>query len=687
MSQQELFATLPEDLDLGNSYTTIYRSLRHLRELFHKSGRFDDSNMKLDEIVKLLSVYVAYKRGLLAWFPGLDEEYNGDLITGLQSALKESAQLDCYLDQDGKSVFGKSPQLALRAGEEALAYDLVQLVIHAVDAAFINRQLDHPFDVLNEAFGHFVRDNFRSNIEDAQYMTPPEVVDFMVDMALYDAGKRADTRSGNASFIVADPCCGVGSFLTAFYHKARKSEVFDESALRLVAQDKAERMVRLSKVNLSLFDVTQHTMISGSSLEQGSPLSDLNGKVDLILTNPPFGAKFTQDDVEMSGRENLPFFGSLRKSKTTIGSELLFVDRNISLLREGGMLMIVLPDSVISSKGLAGLLRQHLRANVIVRAIVELPAVTFAQAGTRTKTSILYLQKKKPSPEDPRVAFIARAETLGFEVGSRKGVQVKVSKGRNELPAILEKYKLARDHQDVDTRIWSVSPSVVTVSYRNITEGSWTPNHYNAVHLQAVKRFSETEDVEVVSLSELVEFVSKSRKTEPWQPKSLFISVLHVIGEGMLDIPNMRRYAPKTPGYPVQPGEVLLSKINPRIPRVTIVPQFTERTLCSTEFEVMKPHEGVDPYHLAFLLLTDSVQQQVRSLTSGTSASHNRIKTEELAKIKVPLPVAGSPAEKRFHELMETYRSTVESMLKETLRLSTLRASEKYWTNIGANDS
>jgi len=681
MSQQTLFATLPHDVDLGDSYAAIYRSLRDLRELFHRSGRFDDSNMKLDEIAKLLAIYAAYKRGLLQSFPGVDGHSCDHLIRDLQQSFRDTAELECYRDQYGESVFGATPRLGLRAGDELLAHDLVQLVIYAVDAAFINRQMDNPFDVLNEAFGHFVRDNFRSNTEDAQYMTPPEVVEFMVELALHDAEQKLSPTNSHMPFVMADPCCGVGSFLTTFYHRAKKSEAFDESALRLVGQDKAARMVRLSKVNLSLFDIPQHTIASGSSLEQVSPLTKLNGKVDLILTNPPFGARFSHEDVKSSGKENLPFFTSLRGGKSNISSELLFVDRNVSLLREGGSLMIVLPDSVISSKGLPGLLRQYLRANVTVKAIVELPAATFAQAGTRTKTSILYLVKSKPLQGYSRTAFIAKADELGFEVGSRKGVRVKVTKGQNDLPCILEEYKRANNRQGEGAKIWNPSPSAVTIDYQHITEGSWTPNHYNATHLQAVERFSKAEGITVVPLSDLAEFVTKFRKPVPWHTGSTFISVLHVIGEGMLDIPSMKDYAPKTPGYPVQPGEVLLAKINPRIPRVTVVPRFAAKTLCSTEFEVMKPHEGVDPYHLTYLLLTDVVQRQIRSLTSGTSASHNRIKTEELEKVKVPLPVPGSLAEKRFRRLMATYRSSIESMLEDTLKLATLRASEEFWMN------
>jgi len=152
-----------------------------------------------------------------------------------------------------------------------------------------------------------------------------------------------------------------------------------------------------------------------------------------------------------------------------------------------------------------------------------------------------------------------------------------------------------------------------------------------------------------------------------------------VIGEGMLDMAAIREYAPKTPGIPIKYGEVLLSKINPRIPRVAVVPRLASIMLCSTEFAVMKPRNDLDPYGLSFLLLTQMVQNQIKSLTSGTSASHNRIKTKELAKVKIPLPVEGSTAEKRLRDLVKEYRSSIENMVKETVNLSSIRALEDTW--------
>ena len=180
-------------------------------------------------------------------------------------------------------------------------------------------------------------------------------------------------------------------------------------------------------------------------------------------------------------------------------------------------------------------------------------------------------------------------------------------------------------------------------------------------------------------LSSLVEFQSDKRRTEPYSEDSYFVSVLHVIGEGILDMHTIKRYHPKTPGIEVKPGEVLLSKINPRIPRAFVMPELGKKTLCSSEFEVMSTKDGVDPYLVAFLLLSDSVHSQIRSLTSGTSASHNRIKTDDLAKVLLPVPKAGTEYEDRMRALTRLYRKTIEALVKQTLKLSEIRDEKEQW--------
>jgi SAM-dependent methyltransferase len=676
MPQENLFP--PGSLVAG--YDSVYGTLTELREAFHRSGRFDDSNAKLDEVAKLFAAYLAFVQGLIPNFPQPDA---GSLVLDLHKAFDCAAALPRYCTAGGTSIFGTNPALNLRQGDEVLAEQLTTLVRRSVDLAFELQATQDSFDVLNEAFGHFVRDNFRGNIEDAQYLTPPEVVDFMVDIAIADISRDERGYDRNArNLTVLDPSCGVGSFLATVYNRARQDERLDTKRLRLFGQDKVERMVRLSTLNLELFHVREHRITLGNSLSMGSPLDDLNGQVDLILTNPPFGARFDRSTVRNEFGQNTPFFSSLPSNGGSLDSELLFIDRNLELLRNGGRLLIVVPDGVISARGTAAMLRHHLRRVTTVLAIIELPAVTFAQAGTRTKTAILYLRKGGSAEGQAGPVFMGVATDLGYQVASRKGVQVKVPSGTNEMRNLASAYMGSAPLSSLEPPVVCLNePSAVFVQRDALEAASWTPNHHHAKRYSIIADLRSGNSVELRPLRELVEFVGDSRRREAFRPGMRFISVLHVLGEGLLDIDAIYQYAPQTPGIPIKVGEILLSRINPRIPRVCIVPDLDAPLLCSSEFEVMRPRDGLDPFLLAYLLQTRAIQQQITSLTSGTSASHSRIKSADLAMTTVPLPVAGSERHQLILKLTREYREAVELITINSIRLRRLREQETRLLN------
>lgn len=97
------------------------------------------------------------------------------------------------------------------------------------------------------------------------------------------------------------------------------------------------------------------------------------------------------------------------------------------------------------------------------------------------------------------------------------------------------------------------------------------------------------------------------------------------------------------------------------------------RTLCSSEFEVLRCRDGVDAHSLAYLLQTEVVQNQIRSLTSGTSASHNRIRTSELAQVLIPLAKPRSATASTLHTLFNGYREASTALAINAMRLAKLR--------------
>lgn len=605
---------------LATPHEQIYRSLQGIRETFHREGRISDANAKLDETVKLLAIHFGFLNGLVSSDQyGILTDRDSFNVAELNRTFAHVASSPTFRRRGMGSIFGDAPSTAFKDGDEVAAFELFEAAGHAF-AAHAHGEGD--LDILGHAFGHHVRDNFRNHIEDAQYMTPPEVVDFMVDWAA--AVTQASRIEQENSFIVADPSCGVGSFLTRW--RTKHGQASRTCASMCIGQDKVDRMVRLTAINMAFSGFAEDDVFLGSSLDDRSPISSYRGRVDLILTNPPFGARFGIEDLRLHSAASTPFFAGQLSPDKRVSSEVLFIDLYLSLLRAGGVCLVVLPDGVISAKGMPAVARQHLTRNAEILGVVDLPSVTFAQAGTRTKTAILAF-RKTPEPRSSYPVHFAEISDLGFSVSKRKGVPVKRLEGRNQLPLALAHLNgEAPGPRDVPG-----APKVAAGTVCPSELPAWTPRTL----LFDRKRLSDRSSRDLRPLGDFVEPPDR-RRPSPYREDCYFISVLHIIGDGLFDIAGIQSYQPVTPGIPVNPGEVLLARINPRIPRVAVVPDLGKDLLCSSEFEVLTPTGRLSPFDLAFVLLSPVVQEQIQSLTAGTSASHSRIRSQDIRSLLVP---------------------------------------------------
>lgn len=112
--------------------------------------------------------------------------------------------------------------------------------------------------------------------------------------------------------------------------------------------------------------------------------SPINEAFDFVVSNPPFSLK---EDERTLARYDTRFAYAGRKN-----SENLFIERWYQLLKEGGRLGVVLPDSVFDTNENL-YIRLFLYRFFLLKVVVSLPQVTF-QPYTPTKTSLLFAQKK-----------------------------------------------------------------------------------------------------------------------------------------------------------------------------------------------------------------------------------------------------------------------------------------------------
>ena len=316
-------------------------------------------------------------------------------------------------------------------------------------------------DVKGIAFEQFLGRTFRGEL--GQFFTPRTIVDFMVSVL--------DPQEGE---YVCDPCCGSGGFLIRAFEYVRehienevevrkedvKKSLFtdDYSKLAKKEQEKIDQKVidAFNKMNYELdinnpmgrlrslsFDCIYGTdanprmartakmnMIMHGDGHGGvhhhDGLLNVNGiwegRFDVILTNPPFGARIDKElkiteadrftDIEKIkayekryGKENYdnalkqvndhinqPILDLFQIGKFSGLTEVLFIERCLNLLKPGGRMGIVLPEGVLNNTNLQKV-RDFVESKAKILLIVSIPQDVFMAAGATVKPSLLFFKK------------------------------------------------------------------------------------------------------------------------------------------------------------------------------------------------------------------------------------------------------------------------------------------------------
>lgn len=255
---------------------------------------------------------------------------------------------------------------------------LLRQVINKVQGIDFNNRQDRHF--FNDIYEKILRD-LQSAGNAGEFYTPRAVTQFMTDMV--------DPQLGE---MVLDPACGTGGFLVCTLEHLRRQvkNIDDEAQLqRSVAGVEKKPLPHM----LAITNMLLHGIEVPSSIHHGNtlarPLRDYGPKnrVDVILTNPPFGG------VEEPGIEaNFP--ADLRTKETAD----LFMALVLHLLKPNGRAAVVLPDGFLFGEGVKTSLKQRLLTECNLHTIVRLPNGVFAPY-TGIKTNLLFFQKGEPTQD------------------------------------------------------------------------------------------------------------------------------------------------------------------------------------------------------------------------------------------------------------------------------------------------
>ena len=215
-----------------------------------------------------------------------------------------------------------------------------------------------------------------------EYYTPRAVTAFMVD--------RIDPRPGQ---ILLDPACGTGGFLTCAlrhmrerYVKKVEHEQLMQGALRAVEKKQLPHM--LCVTNMLLHGIENPSFVRHDNTLAKPYISyGAADRVDIVLTNPPFGGK-EEDGIE----SNFPQHFRTRETAD------LFLALIIRLLKPGGRAGVVLPDGSLFGEGVKTRLKEALMEECNLHTIVRLPNSVFKPYAS-IGTNLLFFEKGEPTKE------------------------------------------------------------------------------------------------------------------------------------------------------------------------------------------------------------------------------------------------------------------------------------------------
>ncbi len=406
-----------------------------------------DPAAAFDEIAKILFVKVYVERELRAKrqrknlfnVEYLDDQLGKHPLNDLFKKTKEAYEDD--------KIFEDDEEIRLKP---ATGREIVKLLERY-------NLSDTSEDIKGIAFERFLGRTFRGEI--GQFFTPRTIVEFMI--------RFIEPKEGD---IICDPASGSGGFLIRFFEIVREqiladadaqyeafktevekktlSEAKKAEALRdkyaaihatldqrkagsrlwrlanrcIYGTDANDRMARTSKMNMIMHGDGHAGVHHHDGFLNVNGIFE--GRFDVILTNPPFGANVEPSDVvpefdavanrvtekrytedygnlyteavatvrAAAGKPLASLFELPRGEKSKVKTEILFVERCLSLLKPGGRLGIVLPEGIFNNPSLA-YVREFCEDRAFIRAVVSLPQETFYSSGASVKASLLFLKK------------------------------------------------------------------------------------------------------------------------------------------------------------------------------------------------------------------------------------------------------------------------------------------------------
>jgi len=515
-------------------------------------------------------------------------------------------------------------------------------------------------DLNGRLFESFLNATMRG-AELGQYFTPRSIVLLATKLAGLKASEtHIDT--------VLDGSCGTGGFLIEVltemrkqirenesYSTEKKKELIDKIANdSIFGIDAASepKLARIARINMYLYgDGGSHIYFADGldnelKVDKNEPVEiqlertelskrfkkivDDNKGFDVVLTNPPFSMWYEltneQEAKVLKQYSLIKANGATSKLRNRLRGSALFIERYYNLLKPTGKLISVIDDTILASKDYS-FVRDFIRENFIIRAIISLHGDAFRRSGARVKTSLLYLEKKTSSHDKQPNAFYYPSIRLGVDDLPMTTSKTKIEEARKlakkEIGDIIEKFC---DFKEGKKTIWSVPPERLKdrLDFKNCIpmQGRfikfWRGNGFD---IAKVKDFAQLKD-------EIIE-----PKNEPEKE----FKILAIGYDGRCIIDEIRKG--KDINYKkmrvVRDGDLVFSRYNAFHGAIGFITDEFDGCLASGSYAVVRCKNSYDSLYLWSILRSAELRSEI--LSSSIGMGRQTVEWDNLKEIEFPL--------------------------------------------------
>ncbi len=631
-------------LDLGLS--KVDDLLKRFEEIHNYIYANDglSTQQTLEEFVKILFVKISDENNRQKLFRITSEEFNDLKYTS--SSLDFVDRLNNLFEitkKDFKDIFDQDDKIRLSAISLGFTVNKLQSIYLS----------DSSTDAKGLAFQKFLERQEKGGR--GQFFTPEPVINFCVEII---QPKPDD--------YILDPACGSGGFLISSLNFLSKNypNLHRESFVsnNLFGIDINKSIARIAKMKLLLEYNEQANILCANSLDDLDEIKllianeskkDIMEGFDVILTNPPFGTvgKITNSKILSQyelGHKWIYGENNFTKTKTLsngVPSEILFIERCIQLLKEGGRLGIVLPNGHFENSSLE-YLRNYIKLKAKILAIINLPQETFIPYGTGVKTSILFIEKDSENKTTEYPIFFGKICKPGYQGNKngtpiykkdKYGLQLKDSFGNpildEDFTQVIQDYRAYQKKKEI------ISENSFSLDFKEIN-GRFDFDYYSPENRKMINILEGKNSKKLGELVEIVKIKSKKLNTPAQNVEYVELSDINTHSFEIINSTSCQVHElPSRASYEINSGDIITAvagnSIGTKKHATALVTEEYSGCICTNGFRVLRNFK-IDPYFLLYFFKSEAFLKQVYMYRTG--AAIPSLSDIDLSNILINIP-------------------------------------------------